>query len=82
LVGWQTRPAGLLTTSRPASSWRMANSFSKRGGKFNHEIHKTHEILTGTMQMRNRRIASGARRSRRFDFRPISRSRTPNSYPC
>src|ERR1035437_4355835 len=31
LVGWQTRPAGLWTTRRSASSWRMANSFSKRG---------------------------------------------------
>ena len=31
LVGWQTRSAGLWTTSRSASSWMMANNFSKRG---------------------------------------------------
>jgi hypothetical protein len=36
LVGWQTRPAGLLTTSRPASSWRMENSLFNGGRHFNH----------------------------------------------
>jgi hypothetical protein len=32
LVGWQTSPAGLLITSRSASSWTISNSFFQAHG--------------------------------------------------